>query len=153
MKHSNQKLNIKKITGIALVSAIGFTSLGALGTKTSSVYAAEPTYDIAATQTIKAEDMSIKQLQDAIQQKNDPFINQVKIFIDKHFQKSELLWEKVSKQLKIDLIDLLLGNEKDYSKKIDDALAKHVKEVPTLLDVASLEFIKDLILLLDYLPE
>ncbi|PGS68370.1 hypothetical protein COC69_26865 [Bacillus cereus] len=143
--------NFKKLTGIALAGAIGFTSLGALGT--SSVFAAEPTHDITAIQTIKAEDMSIKQLQDAIQQKNDPFINQVKLFINKHFQKSEFLWGKVSNQLKIDIVDLLLGEKKDYSRKIDAALANHVKEVPALLGIANLEFIKDLILLLDYLPE
>ncbi len=32
--------------------------------------------------------------------KNDPFINQVKIFINKHFQESEFLWGKVSNPLK-----------------------------------------------------
>ncbi|WP_265619972.1 hypothetical protein [Bacillus paramycoides] len=39
---------------------------------------------------VKAEDISIKQFQEVIQQKNNPFINQVKIFINKHFQ--ELLY-------------------------------------------------------------
>ncbi|HFK1711701.1 MULTISPECIES: hypothetical protein [Bacillus] len=150
MKRFNHNLDIKKLTGIALASAIGFSGLGVLGT---SVSAAENTNYVTVNQGIKAEDMSMRQLQDAVQQKNDPFINQVKIFINKHFQESEFLWGKVSKQLKIDIVDLLVGNEKDYSKKVDAGLKNHFKEVPALLKLASPGFVKDLIKLLDYLPE
>ncbi|OQR53389.1 hypothetical protein [Bacillus sp. CDB3] len=146
MKRSNRKLNMKKGTVIALASAISFSSLGVLGV---SVHAVENTNNV----TIKAEDMSIKQLRNAIQQKNDPFINQVKIFIDKHFQESEFLWGKVSKKLKINIVDLLVGNEEEYSKKVDAIRKNHLKEATALLLFASPEFVKDLIKLLDYLPK
>ncbi|PGS79358.1 hypothetical protein COC69_12460 [Bacillus cereus] len=149
MKKFYQKLVFKKLTGIALVGAIGFGSLGFLGT---SVHAAENTNYTNVNQMVTAENISIKQLQAAIQQKNDPFINQVKIFINKHFKEAEFLWGKASTQLKIDIVDLLLGDKKDYSKKVDARLKKHVKEVPALLKLASPEFTKDLIKLLDYLP-
>ncbi|PFN13056.1 hypothetical protein COJ72_23990 [Bacillus cereus] len=136
--------------GITLTSAIGFSGLGILGT---SVHASENTNDVTINQMVKVEDMSIKQLQEAIQQKKDPFINQVKIFINKHFQEAEFLWGKVSNQLKTDIVDLLIGDEKDYSKKVDAGLKNHFKEVPALLKLASPGFLKDLIKLLDYLPE
>lgn len=136
--------------GITLASVICFGGLTVFGT---SAIAAENTDYVNLNQTIKAEDMSIKQVQDAIQQKNDPFINQVKIFINKHFKESEFLWGKVSKQLKMDIVDLLLGNEQDYSMKVDAGLKNHFKEVPALLKMASPGFVKDLIKLLDYLPE
>lgn len=150
MRKSNRKSHMKKFTGITLASAICFSSLYVFGT---NVIAAENINHSTINQSIKAENMSIKQLQDAIQQKNDPFINQVKIFINKHFKESEFLWEKVSKQLKLDIIDLLLGNEKDYSKKVDAGLKNHFKEVPDLLKMASPGFVRDLIKLLNYLPE
>ncbi len=54
--------------------------------------------------------------------KNDPFINQVKIFITNHFEESEFLWGKVSSSLKEDIVDLLTGDKKDYSAKISKAL-------------------------------
>lgn len=146
MKRSNRKLNMRKLTGIALASAISFSSLGVLGI---SVHAVENTNNVA----IKAEDMSIEQLRRAIQQKDDPFINQVKIFIDKHFQESEFLWRKVSKQLKINIVDLLVGNEKEYSKKVDAIRKNHWAEATAVLLLASPEFVKDLLKLLDYLPK
>ena len=63
------------------------------------------------------------------------------------------MWGKVSNSLKTDIVDLLLGDEKDYSKKVDAGLKNHFKEVPTLLKFSSPAFFKDLIKLLDYLPE
>ncbi|PGS77494.1 hypothetical protein COC69_19725 [Bacillus cereus] len=150
MKRFNQSVIMKKFAGVTLASAISFSGFGVFGT---SVYAAEYTNDVAINQLLKVEDMSLKQLQEAIQQKNDPFINQVKIFINKHFQEAEFLWGKVSNPLKTTIVDLLLGDEKDYSKKIDAGLKKHFKEVPALLKFASPGFLKDLIKLLDYLPE
>ncbi|MGE8055840.1 hypothetical protein ACQKOD_18195 [Bacillus mycoides] len=150
MKQINHSVIMKKFIGITLASAIGFSGLGFLGT---SVHASEDTNDVAINQMVKAEDMSIKQLQEAIQQKNDPFINQVKIFINKHFQEAEFLWGKVSNQLKTTIVDLLIGDEKDYSNKVDTGLKNHFKEVPALLKLASPGFVKDLIKLLDYLPE
>lgn len=77
----------------------------------------------------------------------------MKIFINKHFQESEFLWGKVSNQLKTDIVDLLVGDEKDYYKKVDAELKNHCKEVPALLKLASPGFVKDWIKLLDYLPE
>ncbi len=59
--------------------------------------------------------ITIAQLQDAIQHKNDSFINQVKIFIDKHKAESVYLWGKVSTSLKNDIVDLLTGDKKQYS--------------------------------------
>ncbi|HDX9707862.1 TPA: hypothetical protein ROY17_005662 [Bacillus thuringiensis] len=150
MWKSNQKFKVNRFKSIAIASVISFGSIGIWG---SSVHAADDTNYAAIHHTVKAEDISLKQLQDTIKQKNDPFINQVKIFINKHFQESEFLWGKVSKQLKLDIIDLLVGNEKDYSKKIDAGLKNHFKEVPNLLKLASPGFIKDLYKLLDYLPE
>ncbi|EXY05173.1 MULTISPECIES: hypothetical protein [Bacillus cereus group] len=149
MKRFNHSVIMKKFMGVTLASAIGFSGFGILGT---SVHAAEYTNDVALNQMVKAEDMSIKQLQEAIQQKNDPFINQVKIFINKHFQEAEFLWGKVSNSLKTTIVDLLIGDEKDYSKKIDAALKNHFKEVPALLKLGSPGFVKDLIKLLNYLP-
>ncbi|MGU3443241.1 hypothetical protein ACLBXI_25655 [Bacillus cereus] len=150
MKQCNHSIIMKKFMSITLASTIGFSGLGVLGT---SVHAAEHTDDVAINQMVKAEEMSMKQLQKAIQQKNDPFINQVKIFINKHFQEAEFLWGKVSNPLKADIVDLLIGEKKDYSKKVKAGLKNHLKEVPTLLKLASLGFTKDLIKLLDYLPE
>ncbi|MED2040103.1 hypothetical protein P4V58_23640 [Bacillus wiedmannii] len=150
MKRFNHSVIMKKFMGITLASAIGFSGFGVCET---SVHAAKPTNNVVINQMVKVEDMSIKQLQEAIQQKNDPFINQVKIFINKHFQEAEFLWGKVSNQLKTTIVDLLIGDEKDYSKKVDAGLKNHFKEVPALLKLASPGFLKDLIKLLDYLPE
>ncbi|MEC5306451.1 hypothetical protein [Bacillus thuringiensis] len=150
MKQFNHSVIMKKFVGVTLASTIGFSGLGVFGT---SVHAAEYTNDVAINQLVKVEDMSLKQLQEAIQQKNDPFINQVKIFINKHFQEAEFLWGKVSNPLKTTIVDLLIGDEKDYSKKVDAGLKNHFKEVPALLKFASPGFLKDLIKLLDYLPE
>lgn len=150
MKQINCSVIMKKFMGVTLASAIGFSGFGIWGT---SVHAEEHTNDIAINQMVKAEDMSIKQLQEAIQQKNDPFINQVKIFINKHFQEAEFLWGKISNQLKTTIVDLLIGDEKDYSKKVDAGLKNHFKEVPAVLKLASPGFVKDLIKLLNYLPE
>ncbi|PGM61810.1 hypothetical protein CN952_29180 [Bacillus cereus] len=150
MKRFNYSVTMNKFMDITLASAIGFSGFGVFGT---SVQAAEYTNDVAINQLVKVEDMSLKQLQEVIQQKNDPFINQVKVFINKHFQEAEFLWGKVSNPLKITIVDLLIGDEKDYSKKVDAGLKNHFKEVPALLEFASPGFLKDLIKLLDYLPE
>ncbi|PFQ61265.1 hypothetical protein [Bacillus thuringiensis] len=150
MKQFNHSVIMKKFVGVTLASAICFSGFGAFGT---SVHAAEYTNNIAINQLVKVEDMSLKQLQEAIQQKNDPFINQVKVFINKHFQEAEFLWGKVSNSLKTTIVDLLIGDEKDYSKKVDAGLKNHFKEVPALFKFASPGFLKDLIKLLDYLPE
>ncbi|HDR6318673.1 TPA: hypothetical protein QCU53_005547 [Bacillus thuringiensis] len=149
MKKINHSVIMKRFMGITLASAIGFSGLGVFGL---SVHASEDTNDVAINQMVKVEDMSIKQLQEAIQQKNDPFINQVKIFINKHFQEAEFLWGKVSNQLKTNIVDLLIGDEKDYSKKVTAVLKNHFKEVPTFLKLVSPGFVKDLIKLLNYLP-
>ncbi|MED2765820.1 hypothetical protein P4283_28015 [Bacillus thuringiensis] len=150
MGNLNREFKMHKLTGIALASLIGFGSMGVFST---GVSASENKNHVTVNHTVQAEDMSLKQLQDAIQQKNNLFINQVKIFINKHFRESELLWGKISKQLKLDIIDLLVGSEKDYSKKIDAGLKNHFTEVPALLRLASPGFVKDLYKLLDYLPE
>ncbi|WP_242311779.1 MULTISPECIES: hypothetical protein [Bacillus cereus group] len=147
MKRFSHSVIMKKIVGVTLASAIGFSVFG------TSAHAAEYTNDVVINQLVKVEDMSLKQLQEAIQQKNDPFINQVKIFINKHFQEAEFLWGKVSNPLKTTIVDLLVGDEKDYSKKVDAGLKNHFKEVPALLKFSSPGFLKDLIKLLDYLPE
>ncbi|PGS76894.1 hypothetical protein COC69_20960 [Bacillus cereus] len=149
MKKFHSKSLIKKCTGIALAAGIG---LGALGAFDTSVHAAEKTNYVMTNEIMQAEKMSMKQLQGAIQQKNDPFINQVKVFINKYFSESEFLWGKISDQLKIDIVDLLVGNKKDYSKKVDAGLKNHFKEVPAILKLATPGFKKDLIKLLDYLP-
>ncbi|MGY1423378.1 hypothetical protein [Bacillus cereus] len=63
---------MKRFMGITLASAIGFSGLGVFDT---SFHASVNTNDVAINQMVKVEDMSIKQLQEATQQKNDPFIN------------------------------------------------------------------------------
>ncbi|KFN01228.1 hypothetical protein [Bacillus clarus] len=50
-------------------------------------------------------------------------------------------------------VDFLLEDEKDYSRKVDTGLRNHFKEVPVLLKSASLAFVRDLMKLLNYLPE
>ncbi|MGN4787801.1 hypothetical protein [Bacillus cereus group sp. MYBK209-1] len=143
------KFMVKQCTNLALASVIGISGLGILGT---SVSAAENVSHVNAKQVSQNQVMTIPQLQDAIQQKNDPFINQVKIFITNHFEESEFLWGKVSSSLKEDIVDLLTGDEKDYSAKISKALINHFMEVPFLPKQASPEFKRELIRLLNYLP-
>ncbi|EJP81796.1 hypothetical protein [Bacillus cereus] len=143
------KSAVKQCTSLALAGVIGISGLGAFGT---SVSADENVSHVNTKQMNQNQVMTIPQLQDAIQQKNDPFINQVKIFIANHFQESEFLWGKVSNSLKKDIIDLLMGDEKDYSAKISKALINHFIEVPSLLKQASPEFKRDIIQLLKYLP-
>ncbi|HGA1022462.1 TPA: hypothetical protein ACIQN7_002807 [Bacillus cereus] len=147
MRQFNHSVIMKRFMGITIASTIGLSGVG------TSAHAAEHTNNVAINEIAKVDYMSMKQLQEAIQHKNDPFINQVKIFISKHFQEAEFLWGKVSNSLKTDIVDLLLGDEKDYSKKVDAGLKNHFKEVPTLLKFSSPAFFKDLIKLLDYLPE
>lgn len=148
MKTRRPKSLLKQCTGIALAGVIGFSALGVFAT---SVSAAENTKHVYVNQSLKAEEMTVAQLRDAIQHKDDPFINQVKIFIDKHLEESEFLWGKVSHSLKRDIVDLLQGDKKDYSNKISRALLKHFREVPFLLKQSSAEFKKEIIQLLKYL--
>ncbi|PGK37508.1 hypothetical protein CN907_16650 [Bacillus anthracis] len=148
MKTRKPKTFVKQCTGITLASMIGCSGLGVFATNVS---AAENTNQVPMNQSIQAEVMTITQLQDAIQNKNDPFINHVKIFIDKHKEESEVLWGKVSSSLKNDIVNLLTGDKKDYSNKINRALVKHFREVPKLLKLASPEFKKEIIQLLKYL--
>ncbi|MEC3262202.1 hypothetical protein P9052_31140 [Bacillus cereus] len=149
MKVIQTKSLVKRCTSIALAGVIGVSGLGAFGT---SVSADENVSYVKANQVIQNQDMTISQLQDAIQQKNDPFINQVKIFINKHFQESEFLWGKVSNSLKKDIVDILTGDEKDYSAKINKALINYYREVPSLLRQATPKFKREILQLLNYLP-
>ncbi|MEE2015667.1 hypothetical protein P4V61_27400 [Bacillus thuringiensis] len=149
MKVIQTKSLVKRCTSIALAGVIGVSGLGAFGT---SVSAAENVSHVKANQVIQNQDMTISQLQDAIQQKNDPFINQVKIFINKHFEESEYLWGRVSNSLKKDIVDILTGDEKDYSAKINKALINYYREVPSLLRQATPKFKREILQLLNYLP-
>ncbi|PGQ57301.1 hypothetical protein [Bacillus cereus] len=149
MKVIQTKSLVKRCTSIALAGVIGVSGLGAFGT---SVSADENVSHVKANQVSQNQDMTISQLQDAIQQKNDPFINQVKIFINKHFQESEFLWGKVSNSLKKDIVDILTGDEKDYSAKINKALINYFREVPSLLRQATPQFKREILQLLNYLP-
>jgi len=148
MNARKPKSFVKQCTGIALASMIGCSGIGVCATNVSAAENANPA---PMYQSLQAEVMTITQLQDAIQHKNDPFINQVKIFIDKHKTESEFLWGKVSTSLKNDIVDLLTGDKKHYSNKINKALVKHFREVPKLLKLASPEFKKEIIQLLKYL--
>ncbi|MGX5634325.1 hypothetical protein [Bacillus thuringiensis] len=148
MKQFNQKLNIKKLTGIALASAIGFSSFGALET---NVYAAERTPDRAAIQTLTTEDMSLKQLQDALQHKHYPYLNNIKLFIDRHFNELEILWQSASEPfitpwpstgepLKTALINFLLGDlgdEQKYYKGMHDIIVNHDLEFYVIINKAN----------------
>ncbi|ETE96076.1 hypothetical protein FNE58_13630 [Bacillus thuringiensis] len=149
MKVIKSKSLVKQCTSIALAGVIGVSGLGAFG---SSISAAENISHVKEKQVTQNYDISISQLQDAIQQKNDPFINQVKIFINKHFQESEFLWGKVSNPLKKDIVDILTGDKKDYSTKINKALINHFREVPSLLKQATPKFKREILQLLNYLP-
>ncbi|HDR4766482.1 TPA: hypothetical protein ACQ75Q_003833 [Bacillus thuringiensis] len=148
MKARKTKLFVKQCTGIALAGLIGCSGLGFFATSAS---AAENTNQVTMNSSLQTETMTITQLQSAIQHKDDPFINQVKIFIEKHSEESEVLWGKVSTSLKKDIINILTGDKKDYSTKINRALVRHFREVPTLLKLASPEFKKEIIQLLKYL--
>ncbi|WP_144489931.1 hypothetical protein [Bacillus thuringiensis] len=148
MNARKPKSFVKQCTGIALASMIGCSGIGVFATNVSAAENANPA---PMHQSLQVEMMTITQLQDAIQYKNDPFINQVKIFIDKHKTESEFLWEKVSTSLKNDIVDLLTGDKKDYSNRINKTLVKHFREVPKLLKLASPEFKKEIIQLLKYL--
>lgn len=145
---TKEKSLVKQCTSVALASMIGFCGLGVFGT---SVNAAENTNQVTMNPSLQAEEMTITQLQDTIQHKDDPFINHVKIFIDKHKTESEFLWGKVSTSLKRDIVSILTGDPKDYSNKINKALLNHFREVPSLLKLASPEFKKEIIQLLNYL--
>ncbi|MGN4669636.1 hypothetical protein ACTFRP_29030 [Bacillus cereus group sp. MYBK234-1] len=148
MKQFNKKLTIKKLTGLALASAIGFNSFGALET---NVYAAEHTHDRATSQTIKTEDMSLKQLQDALQYKHYPYLNNIKLFIDRHFNELEILWQTASEPfitpwqtasepLKTALVNFLLGDlgdEKKYYKGMYDIMASHDLEFYVIINKAN----------------
>lgn len=59
---------------------------------------------------------------------------------------------RVSTALKSDIVDLLTGNQKDYSTKINKILINHYREVPSLLKEASPQFKREIIKLLNYLP-
>ncbi len=148
MKARKPKSFVKQCTGIALAGMIGCSGLGVFATSAS---AAENMNQVTLNPSLQAEEMTITQLQSAIQHKDDPFINQVKIFIDKHNQESEVLWGKVSTSLKKDIVNILTGDKKDYSTKINRALVRHFREVPTLLRLASPEFKTEIIQLLKYL--
>ncbi|PFJ17278.1 hypothetical protein COD67_09930 [Bacillus cereus] len=150
MKVIKLKSLIKQCTSIALASVIGISGLGAFGTDVS---AAENVSHVKMNSINQNQEMTIPQLQDAIQQKNDPFINQVKLFINKHFEESEFLWIKVSTSLKKDIVDLLTGDEKDYSTKINNGLINHFREIPSLLKQASPQFKREILQLLNYLPK
>lgn len=139
-----------KLKNIVLASIIGFSGVGIAGT---SVSAAKNTNNVNMHQSIKAEDMSIKQLQDAIQPKQDPFIDNVKILIDIHFNELEPLWKSTSMPLKEDIVNLLLGDEKEYSPKVDAGLKKHFNEISVLFKSANPVLQLDLIKLLEYLPK
>ncbi|PGS60697.1 hypothetical protein COC69_33230 [Bacillus cereus] len=143
-------LKRKKLKNIVLASIIGFSGFSIAGT---SVSAAENTNDVNMHQPIKAEDMSIKQLQDALQHKQDPFIDNVKILIDIHFNELELLWKSTSTPLKEDLVNLLLGSEKEYYQKVDAGLRKHFNEISVLFKSTSPVLQLDLIKILEYLPK
>ncbi|QHV47721.1 hypothetical protein C1N66_32625 (plasmid) [Bacillus cereus] len=149
MKIIKSKLLIKQCTSIALAGVIGISGLGAFGT---SVSAAENESHVKVNSIDQNKEMTIPQLQNAIQQKNDPFINQVKLFINKHFEESVFLWGKVSTSFKKSIVDILTGDEKDYSTKINKGLINYLKEVPSLLKQASPKFKRDILQLLNYLP-
>ncbi|PDY58785.1 hypothetical protein COM88_29550, partial [Bacillus cereus] len=70
MKARKPKSFVKQCTGIALASMIGCSGIGVFAT---SVSAAENTNPAPMNQSLQAEVMTITQLQDAIQHKNDPF--------------------------------------------------------------------------------
>ncbi|HDX9708042.1 TPA: hypothetical protein ROY17_005864 [Bacillus thuringiensis] len=146
----NQKLEVKKLKYIVLASIISFSGFSVVGTRVS---AAENVNDVNINQSIQVEDMTIKQLQDAIQHKQDPFIDGVKIIINTHFNELEFLWKSTSTSLKTDIINLLLGDEKEYSKKTDAGLKKHFNEISILFKSASPVLQLDLIKLLEYLPK
>ncbi|AJQ62524.1 hypothetical protein BTT_61830 (plasmid) [Bacillus thuringiensis serovar morrisoni str. 4AA1] len=148
MKARKPKSFVKQCTGIALASLIGCSGLGVFAT---SVNAAENTNQVTMNPSLQAENMTITQLQNAIQHKDDSFIIHVKIFIDKHKEESEVLWGKVSSSLKKDIVNILTGEKKDYSTKINRALVRHFREVPSLLKLATPEFKKEIIQLLKYL--
>ncbi|OUB77444.1 hypothetical protein [Bacillus thuringiensis] len=149
MKRIHSKSLLKQCTSIALAGVIGVSGLGVFGT---SVSAAENVNPVKVNPVSQNQITTISQLQNAIQQKNDPFINQVKIFIGKNFKESEFLWGKASNSLKNDIVDLLTGDKKDYSAKINRALLNHFIEVPFLLRQASPQFITEITELLNYLP-
>ncbi|MEC3022075.1 hypothetical protein P9Z80_33560, partial [Bacillus cereus] len=67
-------------------------------------------------------------------------------------QESEFVWGKVSNSLKKDLVDILTGDEKDYSAKINKALINYYREVPSLLRQATPKFKREILQLLNYLP-
>nr|WP_238439331.1 hypothetical protein [Bacillus cereus]QHV08243.1 hypothetical protein C1N82_34180 [Bacillus cereus] len=50
------------------------------------------------------------------------------------------------------IVDILTGDEKDYSTKINKGLINYLKEVPSLLKQASPKFKRDILQLLNYLP-
>ncbi|MEV3098955.1 hypothetical protein ABNE14_19725 [Paenibacillus larvae] len=148
MKTKRPKSLVKKCGGIALASVIGFSTFGIFA---ASASAAENTKQVYANQSLKAEEMTITQLRNTFQHKDDPFINHVRIFIDKHLEESEFLWGKVSDSLKRDIVDLLTGDKKDYFYKVNRALIVHFIEVPSLLKSSSAEFNKEILQLLNYL--
>ncbi|EJQ97470.1 hypothetical protein II5_05951 [Bacillus cereus MSX-A1] len=114
MNARKPKSFVKQCTGIALASMVGCSGIGVFATNVSAAETANPA---PMNQSLQVEVITIAQLQDAIQHKNDPFINQVKIFIDKHKAESEFLWGKVSTSLKNCIIDLFTGDQKQYSNK------------------------------------
>ncbi len=140
MKARKPKSFVKQCTGIALASMIGCSGIGVFAT---SVSAAENTNPAPMNQSLQAEVMTITQLQDAIQHKNDPFINQVKNLLintrqnQNFYGESEYFIEKRHCRL-------THRGQKNYSNKINRALVKHFREVPKLLKLASPEFKKKL---------
>ncbi|MEC5308858.1 hypothetical protein, partial [Bacillus thuringiensis] len=147
MKRMHSKSLRKQGTSIALAGVIGVSGLGVFGTSVSAAEN-ENVNHVQVNPVSQNQIMTIAQLQNAIQQKNDPFINQVKIFINKNFKESEFLWGKVSNSLKQDIVDLLIGDKKEYSAKINRALLYHFMEVPSLLRQASPQFITEITQLL-----
>ncbi|MGE6964178.1 hypothetical protein ACQKIW_30940 [Bacillus thuringiensis] len=142
-----KSLALKQYTHLALASTIGFSMLG-----TSTVIAAEKVNFEGVNQSIKYEDITIEQLLTQMQA-NNVFISHVKFFINKHFNESNFLWSKVSKPLKRNIVDLLLGSEKDYSRKLQKIISQHYVEALSLLKQASKPFMKDFIQLLNYIPK
>ncbi|AFQ15657.1 hypothetical protein P9Y62_07510 [Bacillus thuringiensis] len=149
MKIMKSKSVAKKCSSFILAGAIVISGSGTFAT---NVGAAENISHVKVNTMSQNQEMTISQLQDAIQQKNDPFINQVKLFINKHFEESNYLWGRVSTSLKKDIVDLLIGDQKDYSTKINKALINHFREVPSLLKQASPQFKREIMQLLNYLP-
>lgn len=78
MNARKPKSFVKQCTGIALASMIGCSGIGVFATNVSAAENANPA---PMYQSLQAEVMTITQLQDAIQHKNDPFINQVKYLL------------------------------------------------------------------------